>query len=155
MLGTYLQSYQYEALPSQPFYEFAGLVTNSPQAGGTQPHWRSYTTLEWERHHWDVRVANNYVSGVLDEGAGGATFLNSHATPIRVASYSTWDAQLGYTFGEGMLAHMHEARLIVGINNAFNRMPPAAPKAFPDNGADVSTYSPIGRLIYAQLTATF
>src|SRR5262249_23474569 len=34
---TYLASYRYQALPSQKFYEFAGVVSNSPQAGGTQP----------------------------------------------------------------------------------------------------------------------
>jgi iron complex outermembrane recepter protein len=36
----------------------------------------------------------------------------------------------------------------MGVNNIFNRMPPLAPQAYTDNDADVSTYSPIGRLLY-------
>ena len=50
---------------------------------------------------------------------------------------------------------MREARIAVGVNNMFDRRPPAAPRAFPDNGADVSTYSPIGRLWYVQLMGRF
>jgi iron complex outermembrane receptor protein len=34
-------------------------------------------------------------------------------------------------------------------------MPPLAPRAFLDNNADVSTFSPIGRLIYATLSVSF
>jgi iron complex outermembrane receptor protein len=43
----------------------------------------------------------------------------------------------------------------VGVNNVANRMPPLAPQAFTDNNADVATYSPIGRLIYATATIKF
>jgi iron complex outermembrane receptor protein len=154
-IGAYLQSYQYQALPSQPFYEFAGLVTNSPQAGGTQPRWRSYTSLEWSLDRWDALVAESYISGVKDEGAGGATFVNSNTSPIPVRAYSTWDAQISYSLGGGVIPRVRDARIAFGVNNIGNVMPPAAPKAFPDNGADVSTYSPIGRLIYGQLTAKF
>ena len=43
----------------------------------------------------------------------------------------------------------------VGVNNLADRMPPLAPRAFLDNNADVSTFSPIGRLIYGTLSVTF
>ena len=37
----------------------------------------------------------------------------------------------------------------------LDKMPPAAPNAYPDNGADVASYSPIGRLWYVQVMAHF
>jgi iron complex outermembrane receptor protein len=40
----------------------------------------------------------------------------------------------------------------VGVNNLTNRMPPLAPRTFTDNNADVATYSPIGRLVYATVS---
>jgi len=154
-LLTYLQSYKYQALPFQPFFEFAGVVSNSPQAGGTQPHWRAYTTLEWANGPWEALLANNYIEAVKDEGAGGFTFANGNVQALTTSSYSTFDARLAYKFGETEALRLKEAKIAVGVNNMFDRRPPAAPKAFPDNGADVSTYSPIGRLWYVQLMAHF
>lgn len=75
--ATYLNSYQYQALPSQPFFEFAGAVSNSPQAGRTQPRWRAYSTVEWSYGPWDAVLANNFIDSVKDEGAGGFTFANA------------------------------------------------------------------------------
>jgi iron complex outermembrane receptor protein len=43
----------------------------------------------------------------------------------------------------------------LGINNIADRMPPLAPRAFLDNNADVSTFSPLGRLIYATVSIVF
>jgi iron complex outermembrane receptor protein len=34
-------------------------------------------------------------------------------------------------------------------------MPPLDPRTFTDNNVDVSTYSPIGRLVYGTITVTF
>jgi iron complex outermembrane receptor protein len=153
--ATYLDSYQYQALPSQPFFEFAGAVSNSPQAGGTQPRWRAYSTVEWSYGPWDAVLANNFIDSVKDEGAGGFTFANSNVAPVGVSTYSTFDARVAYKFGSAGLPALQEARLAVGVNNMGDRRPPAAFKAFPDNGADVSTYSPIGRLWYVQLMTKF
>jgi len=154
-LATYLASYQYQALPSQPFFEFAGAVSNSPQAGGTQPRWRAYSTVEWSRGRWDAVLANNFIDSVRDEGAGGFTFANSHVAALPVKSYDTWDARVAFRLNGAMVPGVQDARIAVGVNNMFDRTPPAAPNAFPDNRADVSTYSPIGRLWYLQLMAHF
>ena len=42
--------------------------------------------------------------------------------------------------------------LALGVNNLSNRMPSLAPRAFVDNNADVATFSPIGRLVYATVS---
>jgi iron complex outermembrane receptor protein len=152
---TYLDSYKYQALPSQPFFEFAGAVSNSPQAGGTQPKWRAYSSVEWSMGAWDAVLANNYIDSVADQGAGGFTFANAGLPALTHGSYSTFDARLAYKLGGKLVPYLQEARLAAGVNNIGDVRPVPAPKAFPDNGADVSTYNPIGRLWYVQLTTKF
>jgi len=154
MTGTYLDSYEYQALPGQPFYQFAGVASNSPQAGGTQPKWRSYAQMTWTDGPWTANLANNYISSVLDEGAGGATFFNGHVAALPVKAYSTFDARLAYQLAKGPWV-VKQATFAVGVNNIGNVMPPYAPHAFTDNLADVGTYSPIGRLLYATFDVNF
>ena len=47
------------------------------------------------------------------------------------------------------------AGIAVDLNNMLDRRPRPAPRAFPDNSADVSTNSPIHRLWYVQLMGRF
>lgn len=152
--ATYLQSYKYQALPSQPFYEFAGVASNSPQAGGTQPKWKVYTTLNWSLGPWNATLAHTYIDSVTDEGAGGATFFNGTIAGLPVKSYSVFDARLAYTI-KPLVWGMKSTQLAVGVNNIGNVAPPYAPNAFTDNRRDVSTYSPIGRLVYVTVDTHF
>jgi hypothetical protein len=43
------------------------------------------------------------------------------------------------------------------VNNIANKMPPLAPRAFANQytNADIATYSPIGRLVYGNVTVAF
>jgi len=97
-----------------------------------------------------VTVNNTYVSGTNDTGANGIS------TPtIPVASYLAWDLRMAYNWH---MAPKHESTVMtvaLGVNNVTNRMPPLAPRAFLDNNADVATFSPIGRLIYASASVSF
>ena len=151
--GTYFQRYQFQALPDQPYYEYAGFATNGGTGvQGTLPRWRAYSTIHWDRNGWEGTIANSYIPSVTDVGVGGIVFETSRVLKaVKVSSYSAWDFSGGYTF-KGVANGM---RLLAGVNNAFDRMPPRAPQAFPDNNADVATYSPIGRLWWASLSVKF
>jgi iron complex outermembrane receptor protein len=82
--------------------------------------------------------------------------LNGTSTPtIPVASYYTFDARAAYDFPIKYIRDGSKLTVAVGVNNLADRMPPLAPRAFLDNNADVSTFSPIGRLIYGTLSVTF
>ena len=151
---AYLLSYKYQALPSQPFFEFAGVASNSPQAGGTQPRWKIYSTIDWSYKQWDFTVANTFIDSVIDEGAGGFTFANAHTPGIPVKAYTTFDLRAAYHL-EDVARIVKDSTIAVGIINVGDAMPPRAFNAFPDNGADVGTYSPIGRLFYVQLSVRF
>ncbi|MDB5708914.1 MAG: hypothetical protein JWL96_984 [Sphingomonas bacterium] len=160
-------SYQFQALPSQAFYEYAGTATNGGTGvQGTLPKFRSYTSLNWNYRNFDLTIANTYISAVRDLGAGGITYeTNAARTPPtafagRVKPYTTFDLRLAYTARDrdGTLKGFSIA---VGVNNVFNRMPPISTNvytpsaAYTDNTADVSTYGPIGRLGYVQASVKF
>ncbi len=152
--GTYLASYKYQALPSQSYYQFAGVASNSPQAGGTQPRFRTYTSLDWIYGDWTATLAHTFIDSVKDEGAGGFTFANGATTALPVKSYNSFDVRLAYKMRGGLWI-AHDTTFAVGINDIADAMPPYAPNAFTDNRADVATYSPIGRLFYATIDTHF
>ena len=160
-------NYKFQALPSQKFYEYAGTATNGGTGvQGTLPRFRSYTTFDWTIHDFDLTLAHTFISSVRDLGVGGITYeTNAARTPAtafagRVKSYSIFDARLAYTV-KGRDGHPSGFSLAVGVNNAFNRMPPISTNvftpsaAYTDNTADVSTYSPVGRLGYVQASIKF
>ncbi len=153
-VATYLNSYKYQALPSQQFYEFAGVASNSPQAGGTQPKWRTYTTVTWTDGPWTASLAHSYIDKVADEGAGGFTFANAGLPAIPVKAYSSFDARVAYKLPND-LWRLKDTTLAIGVNNLGDAKPPRAANAFTDNRTDVSTYSPIGRLVYLTFDSRF
>jgi len=155
--GTYFNSYEFQALPGQAFYQYAGYATNGGTGvQGTLPRWRFYSVVSDQWHNWNAMIANTYISSVTDIGPGGVVYANSTTLKaVPVSSYMTWDTQLGYgtdVDGNQLLKHWS---ISAGVNNVFNRMPPPAPQAFSDNNADVSTYSPIGRQVYVSAVVKF
>ena len=153
--GDLLSSYEFQALPGQPFYEYAGYATFvGAGSQGTLPKYRFYTTAEWSRGPWDVFLGNTYIPGVTDIGGGGAIFATSKTLkPVPVSRYFAWDLHVSYT--GHFQSRLQQVRLSVGVNNLFNRMPPQSSQAFTDANVDTGTYSPIGRLVYVTASARF
>ncbi len=156
-LGTVFQSYKFQALPYQKFYEYAGYATNGGTGvQGTLPKYRFYTTLDWATDHWGATLGNTFVSSVRDIGAGGIVYETSKTLKaVPVSSYMSWDIRLSYKGDPVRTVGVKGWDLALGVNNFTNRMPPLSPQAFNDNNADVATYSPLGRLVYATLQAKF
>jgi iron complex outermembrane receptor protein len=143
--ATYLQHFEVQDLPGALLYEDAGYSTNGKTMG------------------WSAVIGNTFFGATTDinNGAIPSVWLATHA-PTRVASYTAWDAQIGYTFSDPQAPHWRALRgweVQVGVNNAFNRMPPFAPLSNAasgnNNNVDVATYSPIGRLWYVAATVKF
>ncbi len=160
--GAFFLDYQFQALPTQRYYEYAGHITNGGTgAQGSVPGMRWYTTLDWKKGPWSAMVANTYVDDVVDIGPGGITFESSTTLQRRpVESFSPWDVSASYTFGRltgrGFRGGLFSgARLTVGVNNVFDEMPPLSPQAFNEANVDVSYYSPLGRLYYVDLRIKF
>ena len=160
--GTFFLDYKFQALPSQPYFEYAGHVTNGGTgAQGVVPGMRWFTTIAWSKGPWSAMVANTYVDEVVDIGPGGITFASSTTLTRRpVEAYAPTDAALSYTFAKnasdaGWRRWVGGMKVTFGINNIADEMPPKSPQAFNESNADVSTYSPIGRLYYVQAQYKF
>ena len=155
--ATFFQSYKFQALPYQKFYEYAGTATNGGTGvQGTLPRYRLYNTLNWQQGPWQATVGNTYIPSVTDIGAGGIVYEGSTTLkPVKVSAYATFDLRLAYRHDDAKAKTVKAWTFAMGVNNIGNRMPPLAPQAFTDNNADVATYSPIGRLIYATVDMNF
>jgi iron complex outermembrane recepter protein len=141
--GSIFNSFSFQGLPGQAFIQYAGHATNAGVFGGTLPKYHFYTTLDWARNGLEVDLANTFLSAVTDTG------INGNLAPLPVSRYFSWDARVAYDWEFLSERHLKAA---VGINNITNRMPPTAPRTFTDNNADVATYGPIGRLVYATVS---
>ncbi len=153
--GTFFLDYQFQALPSQVYYEYANHVSNGGTgAQGAVPGMRFFTTFDWSKGPWAVSLANTYIDEMTDIGPGGITFaLSTTLKRVPVASYSVWDLAVSHTFAKapsdsGFRRWVGGLQLSVGVNNIADKMPSISPQAFNESQADVSTYSPIGRLFY-------
>ena len=159
--GTFFLSYEFQATPFQQYYQFAGHTTNAGVSSqGTIPGYRFYNNVSWRKGNWTAFVGHTYVPSVIDIATGGITFVQSAtATRQTVPSYSTVDLAVGYAVPESttreLLSWFKGMRVTVGVNNAGDKQPPAAPQAWTDNNADISTYSPIGRLWYVSAAVKF
>jgi outer membrane receptor for ferrienterochelin and colicin len=151
--GAIFTSFDFQDLPSDKFIQYAGTTNNAGASGGfggTLPKYRFFTTFDWTYNNLDLTVSNTYVSSTVDTGVNGTS------TPtIPVASYYTFDARAAYDFALPRVHDGSKLTVALGVNNIADRMPPLAPRAFLDNNADVSTFSPIGRLIYGTVSFTF
>lgn len=160
--GTFFLDYKFQALPSQPYFEYAGHVTNGGTgAQGAVPGMRWYSTVAWQSGPWSAHAGHTYIDDLVDIGPGGITFVSSSTLRRRpVEAYSVVDAAVGYTFARqpsdtGWRRWVGGMRLTVGVNNISDEMPSLSPQAFNESNADVSTYSPIGRLWYVSAQYKF
>ena len=127
---------------------------------GTIPRYRTYSVVDWSLRQWRVMVGSTHVPAVTDIGVGGDTFANSTTIkPTAVNSYTSWDLQLGYRLDQKGSPRWWSlprgTRLTLGVNNAFNRMPPLAPQAFTDSFVDPGYYGLVGRLVFVSANVKF
>jgi outer membrane receptor protein involved in Fe transport len=151
--GTLFESYKFQRRPGDAFQQYAGNASNIGVFAGTLPKARFYTTVDWRYQSLDLTLANTYISGVDDAGAAGTL------PGISVDSYSAWDLRGTYDWEIGSTAEGRKEKLVlaIGVNNLGDTMPPIFPRAFSNQyvNSDIGTYSPIGRLVYGQLTVEF
>jgi iron complex outermembrane receptor protein len=155
--GNIFDSFEFQALPYQAFYQYAGFATNGGTGvQGTLPKYRFYTTLDWQWRQWDVTLGNTYASAVTDIGPGGIVFATSTTLKANpVSTYSAFDIRVSYTSETGIGRIGKSWNVAVGVNDFTDRWPPLSPQAFSDNLADVASYSPIGRLVYISAALKF
>jgi outer membrane receptor protein involved in Fe transport len=129
------------------------VAANALDEGGTTPRYRSYTSLKWTHAGFDLLAAFTYVPTVTDLGSGGA----NESPGLPVASYQQWDFAAAYRLSELRLSRWTDGATVrVGVNNAFNYVPPIAPYLLVNTRADISAYNgAIGRMFFVDLSWKF
>jgi iron complex outermembrane receptor protein len=157
---TVYDSYLIQVLPQQNYFQNAGhidqvaaAISATPSEGGTTPRYKSYTSLKWSERGVDLLAAFTFVPGVTDIGSGGVN--ESPALPV--ASYAQWDFAAAYNLSALHLDHwLDGATVRVGVNNAFNYVPPIAPYQLENTRSDISAYDGgIGRMFFVDLSYKF
>lgn len=145
--GMLFNSYKFQRFAGGSYQQYAGNASNIGVFAGTLPKASFYSTLDWSYGNLDLTLANNYTSYVNDTGAAGTL------PGIRVPSYSVWDLRGSYTWTLGGDDSDRSIGLALGVNNIANKMPPIFPRAFTNQftTSDIGTYSPIGRMVYAEV----
>jgi iron complex outermembrane recepter protein len=153
--ATFYSSYLIQILSGQDYYQYAGSASGNAFANnvGTVPRWRTYSTLDWKFKGLDVLVGYTFVPTVQDTGSGG--FGASAPTPV--ASYQQVDFGLGYNFSALKWNRwLDNLTVRIGVNNAFDYMPPAAAGGVFDTQSDLATYNgAVGRMFYGELRYKF
>ncbi|HUW52453.1 MAG TPA: TonB-dependent receptor plug domain-containing protein [Rhodanobacter sp.] len=149
--GMLFNSYKFQRFAGGPSQQYAGNASNIGVFAGTLPKASFYSTLDWSYGNLDMTLANSFTSYVNDAGPAG------NLPGIRVPSYSVWDLRGSYTWMLGGFDSDRSVTLALGVNNIANKMPPIFPRSFTNQftTSDIGTYSPIGRLVYADVKVSF
>lgn len=146
--GSYYLDYDIQVAPGAPFSPTAGLVTG---LNGTIPRWRLYNQLSWSRGGFIVDVGHTFYSATTDTTWTSALLPDYEQ---RIPSYSVYDASLSYEWRAGW-KKLEGFRVTVGVNNIENRMPTKSATFDSLSNADITEFSPIGRLFYVSASMKF
>jgi len=149
LAGAWYNSYSYIDLPGNPETETAGYATNF---NGTIPEWMTYTSVVWSRGKWRANLGWTHIPEVEDVNAApGETDVRYDA---QVESYNSFDVGVAYTFGSES-SWLNGLSVRLGANNVLNEGMPMAGSTFTESNADISTYNPIGRLMFIEARYRF
>jgi iron complex outermembrane receptor protein len=139
--GTYISKYDQQNLDGS----YTSAVNQPSALGiGVVLRWRHTASATWESGDWAASVSQNYQVGYHDL----RTSLQPASVPAReVASYQTFDAQLGYT-------GIKSLRLALGVKNLLDKNPPYTNYGAGFVGSYDLSYTDVrGRFVY--LTAAY
>ena len=105
-------------------------------AYGTLPHARTYTSLEWKYDAFTGFLGFQWIKSATDSFTGAP-----------VASYNSVDFNVQIDLGR-MTKTLKGMSLTLGVNNAFDHLPPLDPDTFSNPSADTGTYGSLGRFYY-------
>ncbi|MES2453729.1 MAG: TonB-dependent receptor [Pseudomonadota bacterium] len=107
------------------------------QPRATYPRWKGQTSLSWTNGAIDTVLRGRYI--------GPTTDIANPVKDSRTASILYTDAEIGFAVDHD------RARFTLGVNNLFDRMPPASYANAPIN-YDIYTYDARGRYMYARFS---
>lgn len=146
--GSYYLDYDIQVAPGAPFTPTAGLVTG---LNGTIPRWRLYNQVSWTRGGWAVDLGHTFYSATTDT-TWTPDYLPDYQQ--RIPAYSVYDASVSYDWKSGG-KRLKGVKVSVGVNNLANTMPDKSATFDSLSNADITEFSPIGRLFYVSASTRF
>jgi iron complex outermembrane recepter protein len=113
------------------------------------PNFKGRATATWRRAGWALTAALNYVSPEWDD---------SNPPQVRVASWSTVDAQVSYGFDALAPGWLRGLKASLAVENVFDRAPPfvaSTSTTYPGLGYDSTNASPLGRFVSVYLSKSW
>ena len=141
--GTYVTKYDQQNLDGSNTSSI-----NNPAASGVGVvlRWRHTAGATFESGPWTATLSENYQVGYRDLRT---SLQPASVTPRHVASYETWDAQIGWT---GIKA----LRLTLGVKNLLDKNPPYTNYGAGFVGSYDLSYTDVrGRFAYLSAAYTF
>lgn len=138
---VYLNDYFIQSLPTSAPFDYASSYSGS----SLYARWRAYMNLGWRYKNWTAGINGTFIPGVTDVASPGEP---------SVASYRTFDAQVGYSFSGSSNKWLAGLSLNLGVNNAFNKFPPFIQSEGNQNH-DINAYDPIGRFFFMEARYKF
>ena len=148
-------SYEIQARSGDPYTSYLGRLVHPLVGGGSVtgpgsiPRYKGYARLTWNYGNITLGGTLNYIHSLDDNPS--ATDGNEART---IDSWASLDLLAAYVWPEPANDWLRNTRLIVGIENATDEMPPFAAGAFAD-GYDSSLYSLEGRRISLSVSREF
>jgi outer membrane receptor protein involved in Fe transport len=159
---TYLKTYNREAIAGDisSQYNYAGTYTSSATGGdGNYSRLRGMVGVLWNMGDFDAAIRTRYVGGVrfgdtVSTPAGYNTVAkasdpNTGVQSFHAGAYAMTNIQFGYQFKPW------NARIDVGVDNAFDRQPPILWQYGFNGNTDERTYDTVGRYYWTRLTVKF
>ena len=146
--GTYYDHYDIQIAQGAPYTPTAGLVTG---LNGTIPRWRMYNTVGWDYQAWSLNLGQTYYSETIDTTWDPTWEPDYHQ---EIPTYIIYDANVSYQWDAGW-KKLKSAKLTFGVNNIGDEMPTKSATFDSFSNADITEFSPIGRLYYVSLQMKF
>jgi iron complex outermembrane receptor protein len=151
--GTYLLNFENQVTPGAAWVNNVGQfgnVTNAPIANSPTLgfRWRHNLHADWTNGAWTTRVTELFTSSYQDQNTcTGVTVNGVSCSNHTIPSYSLVNLSVAYS-------GIKDLTLIAGVNNVFNRLPPATNNTGTySNGYVSSNASPLLRSYL--MTATY
>ncbi|HTW33952.1 MAG TPA: TonB-dependent receptor [Rhizomicrobium sp.] len=162
-VGTWLQEFEIEPVQGGTPYSCAGLygpTCSNGTASGPLPRWRHRLRVTWATP-WDVDFSVNwrYISGVKLDANTSIPQLQSFGTPFFDAPDNTindfWYLDLAADWNVRTGVDLH-----AGVNNVFDRLPPALstfvlPTGPGNDNTFPGTYDALGRTMFIGVTIKY
>lgn len=141
---SYLDSFEIQALPGAPTYDYAGTwgTAIESNAGSAHPRWKSVSSVTYSRDSWSAGLRWRHISAMENS----ALVTSPTSTSRGVDAYDVFDLN-------ARVALPGETSLRFTVSNLFNEEPPQAGDTA--GNFDTQNYDTLGRYFSIAITKRF